>query len=149
MDAKGNTFETGFLNLVLNNIALAGIGDAGGLPKSVADGSLFVALHTASPGEAGTQATSECAWTGYARQPVARDPVSPKWTVAAGNASNANAVAFSTCTANPETATHFSVGVAVSGATMILFYGALTTPVSIGVGVTPLFPVGQLTGAEQ
>ena len=74
---------------------VAGVGDAAGLQNSAAAGSLYVSLHTADPGEAGEQTTSETAYTNYARVAVARSAAG--WTVAGNNASNAAAVAFPAC----------------------------------------------------
>jgi hypothetical protein len=75
----GNTAQSDLLKLVFQNIAMANVGNAGGLQPSTVAGSLFVALHTADPGAAGTQSTSEAAYTSYARVAVARS--SGGWTV--------------------------------------------------------------------
>jgi hypothetical protein len=42
--------------------------------------------------------------------------------------------------------TFFSVGVATSGATAILYRGALSASRAISAGITPLFNSGSLTG---
>lgn len=52
-----------FLNNLLVNLAWANVGDAAGIQPSAAAGSLYLSLHTASPGEGGTQTTSEIAYT--------------------------------------------------------------------------------------
>jgi len=70
--SKSNAFEAAFLDLLFLNTDIANIGDAAGLQNSAAAGSLYLSLHTADPGEAGTQSTSEVAYTGYARVAVAR-----------------------------------------------------------------------------
>ncbi len=62
-----NVSETALLALVFNNTSWANVGDATGLVGSTAAGSFFIALHTADPGEAGNQSTSEANYTGYAR----------------------------------------------------------------------------------
>jgi hypothetical protein len=55
--SKGNTFENDLLKLIFNATAIANIADnAAASPLT----NLFVALHTADPGEAGDQTTSEC-----------------------------------------------------------------------------------------
>ena len=59
--SKSNSFETSLLQHIFNNTAIANVGDATGLPASATAGSLWVSLHTADPGEAGTQSTSETA----------------------------------------------------------------------------------------
>lgn len=139
-----NTSETALLNLLFNNTAWAGIGDAGGLQPSATAGSLYIALHTADPGEAGTQSTSEAAYTGYARVAVARTVGG--FTVAGDQVSNASVVQFGECTAGSATVTHFSVGMASSGSTDVLYRGALSASRAISAGITPLFNAGALTG---
>lgn len=143
MSAMGNTFENELLELVLNNTALALVGDAAGLQPSAADGNLYVSLHTGDPGEAGVQTTSECAYTGYARVAIARTGAA--WTVTANQAVNAAAVTFGEDTVGSETATHFAVGTASSGAGKILFKGALTASLAIAPGVIPRFVASALT----
>ena len=139
-----NASETALLSLLFNNTAWAGIGDAGGLQPSAAAGSLFIALHTADPGETGNQSTSEAAYTGYARVSVARS--AGGFTVAGNQVSNTATVQFGECTAGSATVTFFSVGVATSGATAILYRGALSASRAISAGITPLFNSGALTG---
>jgi hypothetical protein len=140
--SKSNTFETDFLGLVFNGTAIANIADnAATAPLT----NLFVALHTADPGEAGVQNTSEAAYTGYARVSVAR--TSGGWTVGAGTVSpNAN-IDFGQCTASPGAAiTHASVGVAATGATKILYKGALNASITMAVGTIPrLTPATTIT----
>jgi hypothetical protein len=139
-----NASETALLSLLFNNTAWAGIGDAGGLQPSVAAGNLFIALHTADPGETGNQSTSEAAYTGYARVSVARS--AGGFTVAGNQVSNTATVQFGECTAGSATVTYFSVGVATSGSTAILYRGALSASRAISAGITPLFNSGSLTG---
>lgn len=131
--SKGDTFENDLLKLIYNATAIANIADnAASSPLT----NLYVALHTADPGEAGTQATSECAYTGYARVAVAR--TTGGWTVTGNSVSPVAAVTFGECTASAGSpATYASVGVASSGATKILHSGALTPNVTIAVGVIP------------
>jgi hypothetical protein len=142
-----NASETALLSLLFNNTAWAGIGDAGGLQPSVAAGNLFIALHTADPGETGNQSTSEAAYTGYARVSVARS--AGGFTVAGNQVSNTATVQFGECTAGSATVTYFSVGVATSGATAILYRGALSASRAISAGITPLFNSGSLTGTAE
>jgi hypothetical protein len=139
-----NASETALLSLLFNNTAWAGIGDAGGLQPSVGAGNLFIALHTADPGETGNQSTSEAAYTGYARVSVARS--AGGFTVAGNQVSNTATVQFGECTAGSATVTYFSVGVATSGSTAILYRGALSASRAISAGITPLFNSGALTG---
>jgi hypothetical protein len=130
--SKSNTFENDWLKLVFNAAGIANLADnAASSPLT----NLYVALHTADPGEAGSQATSECAYAGYARVAVAR--TSGGWTVAANSVSPAADIVFSACTGGSETATHFSVGVAASGAGKLLYSGALSVAGAISASVQP------------
>lgn len=142
--SASNAFETDILKLLFNNTALALIGDAAGLQPSAGAGVLHIGLHTADPGEAGAQNTSECAYTGYARIPVARSGAG--FTIAGNTVSNAAAVTFGQKTAAAdETVTHFSIGTALSGAGYLIMSGALTASRLISNGITPSFAIGQLT----
>jgi hypothetical protein len=144
--SKGNTFENELLLHIFQNADIADIGDAAGLQNSAAAGNLYVALHTADPGEAGVQNTSECAYGSYARQAVVRS--SAGWTVAANGVDNAALISFPTATSGSETATWFSVGVASSGATKILYKGALSASLAISNGIKPEFAIGALDVTE-
>ena len=94
--SKGNTFEPDLLALIFNATAIANIADNAATSPLT---NLYVSLHTADPGEAGSQTTSETAYTGYARVAVAR--TSGGWTVASGSVSpNAN-IASGRGTASP------------------------------------------------
>jgi hypothetical protein len=147
--SKGNTLETGILNLILNNINLADIGDATGLRGSTTAGSLYISLHTADPGEGGSQTTSETAYTGYARVAIARSGA--QWTVVSGAASNAALVTFGACTAAPGgNITNFGVGTASSGAGVLLYKGALAAALvmSSAPSTIPEFAIGDLDITE-
>lgn len=141
-----NDFESALWQLIFNNTAIANLGDAAGLRATTTAGSLYVALHSADPGEAGSQSTSELSYTGYARVPVARSGAG--FTVsgtAPTQVVNAGAVTFGMCTAGgPQTATHFSIGIASSGATMMLVSAALNSSLVINTNITPSFAAGQL-----
>lgn len=137
-----NAFETALLNLYFLNTDHANIGDAGGLQNSVTAGSFYISLHTADPGEAGDQTTSETAYTNYARVAVAR--TGSGWSVSSNTASNAAAVNFPTCGATGATITHFGVGTASTGAGNLLFSGALTASLAVSNGITPSFGIGDL-----
>jgi len=142
--SASNAFETAILQHIFQNAAIANIGDVSGLPASATAGSLHVSLHSADPGEAGAQNTSEVSYTGYARQAVARS--AGGWTVSGANASNAAAVAFGPCTAGSATITHFGIGTASSGAGTLLFKGALTASISVTTSsnATQTFAIGAL-----
>ena len=142
--SMSNASETNFLNLLFNNADWANVGDAAGLQNSATAGSFYVALHTADPGDAGTQSTSEAGYTGYARVAVAR--TAGGWTVSGNQVSNTATVQFGECTAGSAVVTHFSVGLLSAGAGDILYSGALDATRSVSSGITPLFNPGTLTG---
>lgn len=136
--SKGDTFENDLLKLIFQATAIANIADnAAASPLT----SLYLALHTADPGDAGSQTTNETAYTGYARLGVSRS--------AAGFSISGNTVTlvanadFGKCTASPGTAiTHFSVGTASSGAGKILYKGAVTPNITMAVNVIPRLETG-------
>lgn len=144
--SKSNTFENDILLLIFNNVDIADIGDASGIQNSAAAGSLYLALHTADPGEAGTATTSECAYTSYARVAVAR--TGGGWTVATNTATNTALAQFPECTGGSETITHVSITTAASGASKILYSGALTAPRSVSSGIQPQFAATSLVVSE-
>ncbi len=120
-----NESLAGILNLILNNIAFANIGDAGGLQPSATAGNLYVSLHTGALAAGSNQSTNEAAYTGYARAAVLRSPGSPQWTVSAPTAVNASQIAFPQCTAGTETETFFGIGTAASGAGHLIWGGPI------------------------
>ena len=138
MAGKSDTFENDWLKLVFNATAIANLADNAATGPLT---NLFVALHTADPGEAGTQSTSEATYTGYARVSVAR--TAGGWTVTGNSVSPVAAISFGACTAGTNTITHFSVGVASTGSTKVLYAGAISPTISVSAGVTP-----QLTTAS-
>lgn len=140
--SKSNTFENELLLLLFNNTDIANIGDASGLQNSATAGSLYVALHTADPGESGNQSTSECAYTNYARVGVARSGAG--WTVSGNNATNAADIVFPTSGSGPEVATHWSIGKESSGSTTILYKGALNASLTINNLIAPRIIAGAL-----
>jgi len=129
--SKGNTFEDDLLKLIFNATAIADLAENDASSPAT---TLTVALHTADPGEAGTQATSETAYTGYARVTVAR--TTGGWTVASGSVSPVANIDFGECTAAPGAAiTHFSVGTGVSS--KLLYSGTVSPNITMAVGVIP------------
>lgn len=143
--SASNTFESDILLLLLNNTNIANLGDATGVRGSSTAGSVYIALHTADPGETGNQTTSEATYTSYARVAVARS--SAGWTIsgtAPTQAANAAAVTFPACTGGSNTITHFSIGRDTSGTGEILLSGALTASLAVSNGITPNFAIGTL-----
>lgn len=134
--SKSNTFENDLLLLVFNNTNISLVGDATGLRGSSAAGNLYVSLHTADPGEAGNQGTSEISYTGYARVAVAR--TSGGFTVSGNSVSPASSITFGQRTdVASNTATYFGIGTDSSGSGKLLYSGQITTP-SGGIVVSHL-----------
>lgn len=130
--SKSDTFENDFLKLIFNAIAIANMADnAATAPVT----NLYVSLHTADPGEAGNQSTSEATYTGYARVAVLR--TSGGWTITANSVSPVSTVSFPACTAGTNTITHAGVGTLISGTGKLLYSGTLTPNISVSTGVTP------------
>jgi len=137
-----DAFASAVLALYFNNTDHANVGDAAGLQNSATAGSFYVSLHTADPGETGSQNTTEATYTGYARVAVARSVAG--WTVSGTSASNAAAVNFPICTSGSDTLTHFGIGSNLAGAGNLFFKGALTTARDVDVDITPSFAIGEL-----
>jgi len=138
--SKSNTFENDLLQLLFNNVDIADIGDAGGIQNSATAGSLYVALHTADPGEAGTAATNEATYTDYARVAVAR--TAGGWTVSGNSVTNTAQVTFPQCGVTGNTITYGSITTASSGASKILYSGALSASLAVAENITPFFAAG-------
>jgi hypothetical protein len=130
--SKGNTFENDWLKLIFNATAIANIADDAATSPLT---NLYVSLHTADPGETGDQTTNECAYTSYARVAVAR--TTGGWTVTNNSVSPVANIDFPAATGGTETATHFAVGTASSGAGKLLYSGTISPNISISSGVTP------------
>jgi hypothetical protein len=129
--SKGNTHINDYLKLIFNATTDATLFSAAGSATN-----LYVSLHTASPGAAGNQTTSEAAYTGYARATVAR--TTGGWTAAsAQSTSPAATIVFGAATAGTETETHFAVGTGSSGTGKIICFGTITPNIPVSNGTTP------------
>jgi hypothetical protein len=133
--SKGNTFEDDLLKLIFNATPIADLADN---DQSGPATTLTVALHTADPGEGGTQATNETGYTSYARVAVAR--TGGGWVVSSGSVSPAANIDFPQCTGLTATITHFSVGTGVSN--KLLYSGTVTPNISVSNGVIPRLTTG-------
>lgn len=135
--SKSDTFENDLLKLIFNGTAIANLADnAASGPLA----NLYVAMHTADPGDAGNQTTNEVAYTSYARVAVPRN--STGFTVTGNSVSPVNDVNFPTATGGSATATYFSIGTAASGTGKILYSGTLSPAISISTGVPPVITNG-------
>jgi hypothetical protein len=138
-----NAAEQALLDLLFLNTDWANIGDAAGLQNSATAGSFHISLHSADPGEAGSQSTSEISYTGYARVAVAR--TAGGWTRTTSTIANTALVQFGQCTGGTATATHFGIGTDSTGTGNLLLKGALNASLSISNGIQPQFAAGAMT----
>lgn len=127
-----NTAETAVLNQVFVGTAL---------PWN-ANANLWLALHTADPGEAGTAITSEATFGGYARVSVTR---ATGFTVSGNQVSNAALAQFPQCSSGTNTITHASIVDTTSGAGTIVVRAALNTSIPVSTGIQPQFAANALS----
>ena len=141
--SKSNTCETDFLELIFNGTAWPDLAENDTTSPAT---NLYVSLHTADPGEAGTQSTNEATYGSYARVGVARNGTG--WTVTGDTATNAILVQFPSCTSGSNTITHFGIGTLSSGAGQLLFSGALSSSLAVSTGIQPQAAPGDLDIVE-
>lgn len=124
-----DAFEASVLNLLLNAQPIANVADnAASSPLT----NLYIALHTADPGEAGAaQTTSEANYPGYVRLAVPRS--SGQWTITGTSPTSATCgqKVMATSSGAGTALTHFSIGTASSGTGAIIFKGALSATITI------------------
>lgn len=140
--AKSTTFANDWLLLILNATPITGLARDAAAPNA----SVYVSLHTATPGVGGDQTTNESAYGNYARIAVAR--TSSGWTVAGGTATNAALVQFAAASGSATTLTHVAIGTNSSGVGKVLWAGALNASLAILAGTQPQFTTGQLSVTE-
>jgi len=143
MSAFTDQCEDDILDLLFTNVDAPNWGDAAGLQNSATEGSMNISLHTGDAiGDTTTsQATSECAYTGYSRQTVGRNVSG--WTVSAGTVDNDALIQFGEATAGtPETVT--DVGLAGLNTAYLQIWGQVTSDLVVNVGVNPQFAAGAL-----
>lgn len=129
--SKSNSLENDLLKLLFNATTFADMAENDTTSPAT---TLTVALHTADPGEAGNQSTSEISYTGYARVAVARSGAG--WTVTGNSVSPAAAITFGLMTAGAGgIVTHFSIGTGVGN--YMLYSGTVTPNIIVVNGVTP------------
>lgn len=140
---KSTTFSNDLALLIFNATAIANVADnASSSPLT----SLYLSLHTASPGTGGAQTTNETAYTNYARVAVARS--GSGWTVSSGAAENAALIQFAQCGASGATITHVAIGTASSGSGKVLYQGALNSSLAVALNIQPQFAAGDLVATE-
>jgi hypothetical protein len=100
---------------------------------------LYISLHTAAPGDAGSQITSETTYTGYTRIGVSKVGTTG-FTVAGDLAYNTTTITFPQCTGGSGTITHFGIGCSSGTSTgYLVFDSSITTALAVSSGVTPSF----------
>lgn len=140
--SKANGFENDIVALTFNKSLAAHLGTL----ATTGNTDLYVSLHTADPGEAGNQTTSECAYGAYARVAVVR--TSSGWTVSGNQVQNTAVINFPECTSGSEVVSHFAIGTASSSTGQILYKGALTASRTVSSGITLQFPATSITITE-
>jgi hypothetical protein len=99
---------------------------------------LWVALHTASPGET-APAANEATYTGYARQQATFGaPVS-----GAGTCANTNVLTYPANTGSSQTVTHWSIFDAANSGNCIA-HGSLQSSKAIDTNDVPSFPANSI-----
>ena len=132
MAGKTTTWANDLLKLLFQAVPVANVADNAATSPLT---NLYIILHTADPGVAGAQNTSEAAYTGYARVAVARSAVG--WTVTGNSVSPASTIVFPAATAGSETEIFWGIGVAATGAGTLLYSGSITPGIAVSNGVTP------------
>lgn len=133
--SKSNTTENDILKLAL----------VGTDPSWRAGATIYLALYTADPGEAGTAITSETAYTNYARVAITK---ATGWTDGGSTFSNANLLQFPVCGASGATLTYAALVTTASGAGQIIYSGQLNSPLAVSNLIQPQFAIGALTVTE-
>ena len=145
MTALTNLAELDVLDLLLTNVAFPNIGDAAGLPPSVAAGTWNIELHTGNTiaDTSTVQTEAVAAYTGYVSQTVARSVAG--WTVGGdGLGDNDAAITFPISSSGPETETDVSMGGNDATTDVMQIYGSLAADLIVNNGVTPEFAAGAL-----
>jgi hypothetical protein len=121
-----NSAETSVLNQIFVGTAL---------PWN-ANANLWIALHTADPGEAGTAITSEATYGAYARVQLTR---ASDFTVSGNQVSNTNLEQFVACSSGSNIITYASIVDTASGAGTIIVRALLNSAITVSTGVQPQF----------
>lgn len=134
---KSNSMENSLLLLVFQATTWANVADnatTGPITE------IAVSLHTADPGEAGTQTTNESSYGAYTRIGVSRTTTG--WLVTGNVASPQANISFPQATSGTETVTYFGLGTATSGAGVLMYSGTVTPNIAVASGVTPILTTG-------
>lgn len=133
--SKSNTTENDVLAMALKGVD----------PSWRSSSTIYLALYTADPGEAGTATTNETAYTNYARQAITK---SSGWTDSGSTFTNAALIQFPQCGTTGATITHAALVTTSSGAGQIIYSGALSSPLSVSNQIQPQFNIASLSVSE-
>lgn len=136
-----DVLELELMDLIFLNLDFDNIGDSAGIQASAAPGTITLALSTGTLGETSTQATTEAAYTSYARIALVRSAAD--WSNAAGVVTNDNIEAFPAATGGSETETDVSLG-SDQVADEMWLYGVLDSGLAVSNGITPQFAASAL-----
>ncbi len=150
MAGKGNELQRTFLNYIFCTSAPTTQVGAGTGAATSTTTTLWVALHTADPGNAGNQATNEVAYTNYARIATNRSNAgAASWVISTTfspcSVFPSSAIGFAQCTTSSTVViTNWSVGTFQSaGTTTGLYYcGTVTPNIALNTNVTPSLTTG-------
>ena len=134
MAGFADTFENDLCRLIFNGTAIGNIADnAASSPLT----NLWMALHTADPGDTGTQGTNEGGYAQYTRISVAR--TTGGWVVTNNSVSPVSNVDFPQNTSTSTgTFTHASIGVtSASTGGKVLVAGTISPNINYSQNVTP------------
>lgn len=127
-----NTAETAVLEAVFKGTAI----------PWAANSDLWLALHTADPGEAGSAVTSEATYGAYARVPLDR---ATEISVSGNTVSNGILAQFDACTSGSNVITWASIVTTASGAGTLIARAELSSSITVTTGVQPQFAVDALS----
>jgi len=141
---KSTAGANNILNLICRAVAWANMADNAAVsPYS----NLYIGLHTGSLAVGDDQSVNEATFGAYARLAIAR--TTGGWSAPSGGSlSNAALAQFLECTSGTNLITHVSVGVAASGASLVIWSGALTASRTISSGIQAQFAAGALVITE-
>ena len=139
MAGKGQTLQQTFLKYVFGAVT----------PATMSTTTLWVALHTADPGNSGDQTTNEVTYTNYGRVATGNSTATGGWvfsgTFSPCSVFPTSAIIFPICsTASAVVITNWSVGATsgTGGSSNMYYTGTVTPNISLGASVIPSLTTG-------
>lgn len=133
--SKSRTTENDFLRMALTGVD----------PTWRTGTTIYVALYNADPGETGSAATYETAYTNYNRVAVLK---ATGWTDSGSTFKNSGVITFPQCGAAGDVITHIGLVSTAAGDGQIFYYGALANSLTIVNLVQPQFAINSLVITE-